>query len=552
MIMASKSYEKHPAHKALYDALIQSLFMDEDDMDRAVAMEPSPQLKRKHDDQDEDPSARPNQGKKTKTSRTKEYESSKKSSSSKETSKGNTPPKALGIEKSMNADETITEPIEKVTMDAEENIINDDVVNDADQPQDDAVPKTDNAPKNNWFKQPPRPPTPDPEWNKCLIIDDQPEQNWFNDPVSTEKDPLTFDDLMTTPIDFSKFSKNRFKLDKITKADLVGQVYNLLMGTCQSDRCPYDLSKPLPLKERKYITSITKTKVARYELVGIEDMILKQWNVVNVGYNKDAGFRISHWGPKRQLFYRSQINKLSQHDVYSTLKILSVKSQVAKTPSEVQRMQGVPYASTIGSIIYATAVKAILKYLRNTKDMVLVYGEKPEAELKVSCYADASFKTDKDDTKSQRGYVFVLNAEYIAAAEVSMEAVWMRKFIDGLGGVMPSNKRPMEMLCDNEPAIAIANDPGILTGDRHFSRKYHYICEVIQEREIVLKKVHTDDNIADPFTKPMPYNKYYEHAMTIGIVPASNLIFGSCKDFNKKFYNSLGSVPNRCSARLGG
>ncbi|GJU63627.1 retrotransposon protein, putative, ty1-copia subclass [Tanacetum coccineum] len=112
------------------------------------------------------------------------------------------------------------------------------------------------------------------------------------------------------------------------------------------------------------------------------------------------------------------------------------KSQGAKTPTEVQRMQRVPYASAIGSIMYAvrctrpdvafaqnlcsrfqqnpgeihwTAVKTILKYLRNTKDMVLVYGAKPEDELKVSCYADASFQTDKDDTKSQTGYVFVLN-----------------------------------------------------------------------------------------------------------------------------------------------
>ncbi|GKD20451.1 retrotransposon protein, putative, ty1-copia subclass, partial [Tanacetum coccineum] len=56
-----------------------------------------------------------------------------------------------------------------------------------------------------------------------------------------------------------------------------------------------------------------------------------------------------------------------------------------------------------------TAVKTILKYLKNTEDMVLVYGENPEAELRVSCYADASFQTDKDDTKSQTGYVFVLN-----------------------------------------------------------------------------------------------------------------------------------------------
>ncbi|GKD23889.1 retrotransposon protein, putative, ty1-copia subclass [Tanacetum coccineum] len=56
-----------------------------------------------------------------------------------------------------------------------------------------------------------------------------------------------------------------------------------------------------------------------------------------------------------------------------------------------------------------TIVNVILKYLRNTKDMVLVYGAKPEAELKVSCYADASFQTDKDDTKSQTRYVFVHN-----------------------------------------------------------------------------------------------------------------------------------------------
>ncbi|GKA68157.1 retrotransposon protein, putative, ty1-copia subclass [Tanacetum coccineum] len=84
------------------------------------------------------------------------------------------------------------------------------------------------------------------------------------------------------------------------------------------------------------------------------------------------------------------------------------KSQGSQTPSEVQRMRRVPYASAIGEIHWNTA-KTILKYLRNTKDMVLVYGDKPEAELKVSCYADASFQTDKDDTKSQIGYVFVFN-----------------------------------------------------------------------------------------------------------------------------------------------
>ncbi|GJY41767.1 hypothetical protein Tco_0429037 [Tanacetum coccineum] len=215
------------------------------------------------------------------------------------------------------------------------------------------------------------------------------------------------------------------------------------------------------------------------------------------------------------------------------------KSQGAKTPSKVQRIERVPYASAIGSIMYT---------VRCTRpDVAFLYGScvwgKPEAELKVSCYADASFQTDKDDTKSQTGYVFVLNggavdwksakqstvamssteAEYIVVAEGSMEAVWMRKFINVLGDVVPSNKRPMEILCDNEHAI-IAADPGILKGVRHFQRKYHYIREVIQKRKTVLKKVHTADNVVDPFTKPMSFDKHFEHVIAIGIVHASSLM----------------------------
>ena len=54
-----------------------------------------------------------------------------------------------------------------------------------------------------------------------------------------------------------------------------------------------------------------------------------------------------------------------------------------------------------------TADKNILKYLKTTKDMFLVYGD--VKELVVNGYVDASFDTDPDDSKSQNGYVFTLN-----------------------------------------------------------------------------------------------------------------------------------------------
>src|SRR3954469_17299377 len=109
------------------------------------------------------------------------------------------------------------------------------------------------------------------------------------------------------------------------------------------------------------------------------------------------------------------------------------KTQCPAMAEEREIMDKVPYASAIGSIMYAIlytrpdvehaisltsryqsdprlehwiAVNNILKYLRRTKDMFLVYGG--EEELVARGYIDASFVTDPDDSESQSGYVFIM------------------------------------------------------------------------------------------------------------------------------------------------
>ncbi|GKF89520.1 hypothetical protein Tco_0263483, partial [Tanacetum coccineum] len=54
-------------------------------------------------------------------------------------------------------------------------------------------------------------------------------------------------------------------------------------------------------------------------------------------------------------------------------------------------------------------------------------------------------------------------SEYIAASEAAMEAVWIRKFISGLGIVRTINE-PINMYCDNSATVHYANEPGVQRG----------------------------------------------------------------------------------------
>jgi len=224
-------------------------------------------------------------------------------------------------------------------------------------------------------------------------------------------------------------------------------------------------------------------------------------------------------------------------------------------------MSKVPYASTIGSIMYTmistrpdisytlsvtsryqsnpgeshwTAVKNILMYLRRTKDVFLVYGG--EEELVVIGYTDASFQFDKDDSKSQSDFVFKVNggvvswksskqemvvdstteAEYIAASEAANEGVWIRKFLIELG-VFPNASSPLDLYCENSGAIAQAKEPRNHQKRKHIVWQFYLIREFIDRGEIKICKIHMDLNISDSLTKPLPQPKHERHTSVIGI-----------------------------------
>ena len=56
-------------------------------------------------------------------------------------------------------------------------------------------------------------------------------------------------------------------------------------------------------------------------------------------------------------------------------------------------------------------MKNIFKYLRRTKDILLVY---EGSDLKLEGYSDSSFQLDLDDSKSTSGYIFTFNSKIVS------------------------------------------------------------------------------------------------------------------------------------------
>ncbi|GJV21661.1 hypothetical protein Tco_1370681 [Tanacetum coccineum] len=77
------------------------------------------------------------------------------------------------------------------------------------------------------------------------------------------------------------------------------------------------------------------------------------------------------------------------------------------------------------------------------------------------------------------------------------------------------------MYCDNTGAIDIAKESGITKGARHYRAKVHYLREVIEFGDVNIEKVHTDDNLVDPFTKALSCPQHLELTKNIGLIPAT-------------------------------
>ncbi|RVX12712.1 Retrovirus-related Pol polyprotein from transposon TNT 1-94 [Vitis vinifera] len=254
-------------------------------------------------------------------------------------------------------------------------------------------------------------------------------------------------------------------------------------------------------------------------------------------------------------------NLPSRHGVHLS------KEQCPKPPQDEEKMRRVPYASAVGSLMYAmlctrpdicfavgvvsryqsnpgldhwVVVKHILKYLRMTRNYMLVYFGR---ELIPIRYTDSDFQSDRDSRKFTSGAVFTLGggaiiwrsvkqtcvadstmeAEYVAACEAAKEAVWLREFLKELE-VVPNMHEPIRLYCDNSGAVANAKEPRNHRKGKHIERKFHLVREIVSRGDVSVEKIASANNIADPFTKTLPARSFEQHLEGMGLRNMSHLI----------------------------
>ena len=219
-----------------------------------------------------------------------------------------------------------------------------------------------------------------------------------------------------------------------------------------------------------------------------------------------------------------------------------------------------PYASAVGSLMYSMlctkpdiyydvrvvsrfqsnpspdywiVVKHILKYLRRTRDYMLVYSGD---DLKIQGYTDSDFQGDRDSRKSTSGSVFTLGgaavvwrsvkqssiadstmeAEYIAASEAAKEAVWLKNFLSDMEVILNMDK-PIILYCDNSGAVVNSREPRSHKRGKHIEKKYHLIQEIVNGGDVIVTKIPTLDNLVDPFTKMLSKKLFFKHIEEMGL-----------------------------------
>ncbi|KAJ4703769.1 Retrovirus-related Pol polyprotein from transposon TNT 1-94 [Melia azedarach] len=266
----------------------------------------------------------------------------------------------------------------------------------------------------------------------------------------------------------------------------------------------------------------------------LKDLLSVEFEMKDLGAaRKIQGVEIYRERSKKKLFLsqKGYIQKILSRFGMSTAKPIDTPSaanahmSVAFTPKSVEEkeyMSRVPYASAVGSLMYAMVCNR--PDLAQSVSVVSRFMGEPGKEHWQAGNRIFRYLKDVDSRRFMTGYVFTLGssvvswkatlqpimtlstteAEYMALTEAAKEGIWLKGLVSDLG----LHHDQAIVYCDSLSAICLAKDQVHHKRTKHINVRYHFL---ISEKRIKVNKVGTADNPADMFTKPVPHSKFQHY-----------------------------------------
>ena len=97
-----------------------------------------------------------------------------------------------------------------------------------------------------------------------------------------------------------------------------------------------------------------------------------------------------------------------------------------------------------------------------------------------------------------------MEAEYKALANATAELIWVQSLLGELG--VPQPKVPI-LWCDNIGATYLSANPVFHARTKHIEVDYHFVRQRVADKQLQVRIISTDDQVADGFTKPLTEGK---------------------------------------------
>ena len=108
-------------------------------------------------------------------------------------------------------------------------------------------------------------------------------------------------------------------------------------------------------------------------------------------------------------------------------------------------------------------------------------------------------------------------AEFIACFEATGQAIRLKKIVRDLK-VVDCIHKPLNMYCDNQPAVFYTHNNKSSNAAKTIEIKYYVVKDKIQDQTISLEHIRTKDMLADPLTKGLPPSVFKEHTTGMGLM----------------------------------